>query len=147
MRQGHGPALGEAEQVRGEARRPGMRGIAAGRWRMAGARGGGGSAQLGLARGERRGTGRREFEEDKVEDGRHGQHRATARRWQAAFAGMARGGAPRARVAGSRCQGKAGWEKTGGARVVWLVAQRVAGQRTGHGPQCSLAHGRRHGEK
>jgi len=36
--------------------------------------------------------------------------------------GVSRGGAPGARVAGSRCQGKAGWEKTGGAMVVWLVA-------------------------
>jgi hypothetical protein len=35
-RQGLGLALGEAEQVRGEARRPGMQRIAVGRRRMAG---------------------------------------------------------------------------------------------------------------
>jgi hypothetical protein len=34
--QGLGLALGEAEQVRGEARQPGMQRIVAGQWRMAG---------------------------------------------------------------------------------------------------------------
>jgi hypothetical protein len=34
--QGLGWALGEAEQVRGEARQPGMQRIVAGQWRMAG---------------------------------------------------------------------------------------------------------------
>ena len=71
----------------------------------------------------------------------------STRRWRAAFGGVVRGGAPRERVAGSRCQGKEGWEKTGGAGVVFLVARRVAGQRMGHHPRRSLAHGRHHGEK
>ena len=64
-----------------------------------------------------------------------------------ACGGVSRRGVPGARVACLRCHGKAGWEKTGGARVVWLVARRVAGQRMGHHPRRSLAHGRHHGEK
>jgi len=71
---------------------------------------------------------------------------STGRR-RAAFGGVAYGEAPRARVTSSRCQGKEGWEKTGGAGVVFLVARRVAGQRMGHHPRRSLAHGRHHGEK
>ena len=110
---------------------------------MAGAGAGGGSAQLGLARarGERRGMGRRELEEDKAHRLGSGRIRSrtasmgSTRRWRAAFGGVVRGGAPRERVAGSRCQGKAGWEKTGGAGVVWLVVRRVAGQRTGRRPR------------
>ena len=97
--------------------------------------------------------GHRELEEDKAHGLGSGRIRSrtagmgsTGRR-RAAFGGVARGGAPRPRVAGSRCQGKAGWEKTGGAGVVWLVAWCVAGQRTGRRPRRSPAHGRRHGEK
>jgi hypothetical protein len=78
---------------------------------MAGAGAVGGSAQLGLARarGERRGMGRRELEEDKAHGLGSGRIRSrmagmgsTGRR-RAAFGGVERGGAPRARVAGSRC--------------------------------------------
>ena len=100
-----------------------------------------------------KGMGHRELEEDKAHGLGSGRIRSrtagmgSTRRRRAAFGGVARGGAPRARVAGSRCQGKAGWEKTGGTRVVWLVARRVSSQRTGCRPRRSPAHGRRHGEK
>ena len=44
------------------------------------------------------------------------------------FDGVSRGGAPGARVAGARCQGGAGWRKTGVWKAVLAEARHVAGQ-------------------
>jgi hypothetical protein len=70
--------------------------------------------------------------------GRLNGGKAMAWRRRAAFGGVARGGA---RDTGTRCQGGAGWSKTGGAEAVLAGARRVGR------PGVDAGGERRHGEK